>query len=139
MTDILHNAEHNYVQNLNMTSTINNTDQHNMEDDDNPPHTTLENNNNTPNKPLNRSQDKTAFIDVPPKLLTSFGIIYTLKLKLNKLETKPDQLIEHKNTSTLPPGLKINHKCTFELHKQFGECWESTLTDDPHALLDTVL
>ncbi len=130
-------------QNLSTTNTdeVNidrqNSDEHtNANYMDNPHETDPNLNDNNLQK---NTQDNTDFIDIPPHLLISFRIIYTLKLKLNKLQTNLENLQEHKNTRTLPPGLRIHHKSKFYLDKQLSERWENTLTDASLVLLDITI
>ena len=109
------------------------------------PHTDIQNIAINPANPqqLDDTHDDTVentnFLDIPPHLLTSFRIIYTLKLKLNTLQTKLENLKEHRNLKTLPPGLRIHHKSKFYLSKELSERWENTLTDASLTLLDITI
>ena len=58
----------------------------------------------------NHTHNSIDFIDVPKHLLTSFKIIYRLKIRHNKLLTNLENLQEHRKTNTLPPGLTIHHR-----------------------------
>ena len=80
------------------------------------------------------------FVDIPPHLITSFRILYTLKTKLNNQQTNLEHLQEHKKAKTVPTGLQIHHKNKFHMtDKTLKERWENTLSDASLALLDIII
>lgn len=87
----------------------------------------------------NQALDNNNFIDIPAHLLTSFKILYALKIKLSKTQSTLENLLEHKNAKTLPPGLRIHHNSKHYLNKELRERWENTLTDASLALLDITI
>lgn len=87
----------------------------------------------------NTSNNPTNLTDIPPHLLSCFKLIYQLKCKLNKYKTNLELLLEHKNSCTVPPGLRIHHKSKHNLHKQFRDQWENTLMDASLGLLDVTI
>jgi hypothetical protein len=99
--------------------------------------------NQHPSHNSNNMQDNTHnnidFIDVTPRLLTSFKIIYGLKLRHSKLLTNLENLREHKRMNTLPPGLRVNHKSKYYMDKTFKDRWENILLNASLALLDTTI
>ena len=87
----------------------------------------------------NHTHNSIDFIDVPNHLLTSFKIIYGLKIRHNKLLTNLENLQEHRKTNTLPPGLTIHHKSKYYMDKTFKDRWENILTNASLDLLDTTI
>ena len=99
-----HNQQENIMQHALNTDTESNFNPSNTQNTNNPTNTNTSDSNQA----------------IPPHLLTPFQIIYTLKLKLNKLGTNLEQLQEHKITKTLPPGLQIHHKSKLQSPTQDG-------------------
>ena len=87
----------------------------------------------------NHTHNSIDFIDVPKHLLTSFKIIYGLKIRHNKLLTNLENLQEHRKTNTLPPGLTIHHRSKYYMDKTFKDRWENILTNASLDLLDTTI
>ena len=113
----------------------------------NDPHTHTDKNKIHPNltpqrntdNPLPNTHGKDDFLNIPPNLVTSFKIIYALKLKLNKLQTNLTQLQEHETAKTLPPGLRIKLTPKFYLDKGLSDRWENTLTEASFELLNITI
>ena len=97
-----------------------------------------QNTNNCPQTHTNTNKNPD-FLNIPPNLITSFKIIYALKLKLNKLQTNLIQLQEHKTAKTLPTGLRMKHKSKLYLDREFSDRWEKTLTEASRTLLDITI